>query len=177
MVHEKADCIIMLMQSEEYGHLEYAKPVRYLECDESKMDYSVSRTYKSRSEFIEGSILEIKLKGSDQPPKKVPHFHYAMWVEGMKGNPDHIATLARNAMKAKKPVIHCWTGNGRAAVVAAVIASYENIIKGDRSPDVIKNAITALQKERPGAVSEPSQRRAVYEATKALLIEDRLLKK
>ena len=175
LAYDNADVIIMLMQTVDYKHAPHLTP--YLKDNELLVtsSYSVWREIVQQTDCFIESAIKITPSKDGMPSKTITHFHHDHWIDGSGGQPKQIAELARIALQAKKPMIHGVRGLGRAGTLAAVIGAYRKIKGGNHSPHVIKDAVMALRRERPGCVFRHEQYQSVYETVKILLEEDGLI--
>ncbi len=106
--------------------------------------------------------------------RTVLHFHLPHWANYSGGNAPAVAVLAYHFLYMKTPVIHCSTGCGRAATLAATIGAYRKIKKASDQrillqSDCISSVVADLRHERVGAVQTAEQYQTIHEALKIML--------
>jgi protein tyrosine phosphatase len=171
-IYEHVDVVIMLMQ--EIEHRMDINIVNYIKNPVPSDVFDVKVTSSTRGEVGVVSTLELIPKDSSKNKKEVRHIHYEDWLDGQPGNPEDVAKLARIAMEAKLPLIHCVGGVGRSGTLAAVVSAYRKILQGKRE-SVFKETVIELRRERPGCVQTWRQYICVHKAVEILLQEDKLI--
>lgn len=171
-IYEHADVVIMLMQ--EIEHRMDINIVNYIKNPVPSSVFDVEVTSSASEEVGVVSTLKLTRKDSPKDKKAVRHIHYQDWPDGAPGNPEDVAKLARVAMQAKLPLIHCFGGVGRSGTLAAVVSAYRKIKEGKREA-VFKETVIELRSERSGCVQNSGQYACIYKAVEILLQEDKLI--
>ncbi len=173
-IYEDADAVFNLMQDLEPRQEFDRNPLRYLDDDADLSEkFHVKRTVVGDGPLCLHSTLELTPKsGCWGKTKRIPHFHYRYWVDGDRADCAHLAALARKAMQAARPLLHCYGGTGRTGTLAAIILAYQKIKAGDHAPDVIQRAVEELREERPDCVHNLRQYICVYNVVHTLLHQE-----
>jgi len=158
---EQCDIIITLMNPERD---EWFDCVSYRECKDIKREQIIT--------LKEGLEMSTLCLGPPEDLRKITHYYYSEWLDGYGADPTYVACLARIALKAKWPLIHCIAGQGRSGTLACVIQAYKMILDGINPSQAIPNALSSLRSERANCIHFSEQYVTVYETVEILLQED-----